>query len=77
MKQGTADDPQRHALLALEVRAFGCLLEELLALAEPPKVEHVAAFAGMADLARACMGQVPAQRPVMREAARQLSGLMR
>jgi hypothetical protein len=72
-----ADDPQRHALLALEVRAFGYLLEELLALAEPPKVEHVAAFAGMADLARACMGQVPAQRPVMREAARQLSGLMR
>lgn len=50
----------RHALQALEVRAFGCLMEELLAhAAGVPMTDRLNA------LARACLNTVPSQRPTM------------
>ncbi len=66
-----ADAPnlQRRALLALEVRAFGYLLEELQALIESPSAEQDAALSGMTALAQACTSLVPAQRPDMVEVA--------
>lgn len=70
-----AGDPLRQALLALEVRAFGCLLEELQALAEPPLAGHEVPWTGMAKVAQACLGWIPAQRPPMSEVAPQMSSL--
>lgn len=57
-----------HALQALEVRAFGCLLEELLAHAEPVAGQAVA-LEGVAALASACLHATPAARPTMAEVA--------
>ena len=61
------------ALLALEVRAFGCLLEELLAHEEPDAGQN-AGLAGLAALVQACLDPQPAARPSMVEVAQQLSG---
>jgi serine/threonine protein kinase len=60
------------ALQALEVRAFGCLLEELLAHAVPD-AQHAIALAHLAAMARACLCPSPGQRPDMAEVAEQLS----
>jgi serine/threonine protein kinase len=57
-----------HALQALEVRAFGCLLEELLAYAEPVAGRAVA-LGDVATLASACLHATPAARPTMAEVA--------
>lgn len=57
-----------HALQALEVRAFGCLLEELLAHAEPVAGQAVALDVAAA-LASACLHATPAARPTMAEVA--------
>ena len=51
-------------LLALEVRAFGCLLEELVA--------HSIGGQALHALAQTCLCQVPSERPVMAEVRRQL-----
>ena len=51
-------------LLALEVRAFGCLLEELVA--------HSIGGRALDALAQTCLCQVPSERPVMAEVRRQL-----
>jgi hypothetical protein len=51
-------------LLALEVRAFGCLLEELAALTG--KSEK------LLEVAQACMHEVPSQRPGMEDMVLQL-----
>jgi hypothetical protein len=67
-----AGEPQCRALQALEVRAFGCLLEELVALVDPVAANANLA-AEMTGLAQICMGQVPAQRPTMAEVSGQLS----
>jgi hypothetical protein len=67
---------QRRALLALEVRAFGCLLEELAALAELPAGEHPAGLATMLSLAQACMDPLPYRRPDMVEVTRQMVGFV-
>lgn len=72
----SADNPQRRALLALEVRAFGCLLEELAALAELPAGEHPAGLATMLSLAQACMDPLPYRRPDMVEVTRQMVGFV-
>lgn len=56
------------ALQALEVRAFGCLLEELLAHAEPVAGQAVA-LEGVSALASACLHATPAARPTMAELA--------
>jgi hypothetical protein len=57
---------QTQALQALEVRAFGCLLEELIVLAEPAG-ENAKALAGLVAMAHACQEPNVAQRPVMAE----------
>jgi hypothetical protein len=62
------------ALQALEVRAFGCLLEELLAHAVPDAT-HASALADMAAMAQACLSPAPASRPGMAGLAQQLVGL--
>jgi hypothetical protein len=57
------NDPDlRRALLALDVRAFGCLLEELLA--HSPPGEH---RGSTAEVAQACLLPQPHQRPSMRD----------
>ena len=61
-------------LQALEVRAFGCLLEELVTHAVPDAA-HGAALAGLDALARACLHPVPAERPGMAALAAQLQAL--
>jgi hypothetical protein len=67
-------NPQRRALQALEVRAFGCLLEELLALAEPSAAQ--AAYSScVTALVQACMEPVPLKRPTMEEVAQALAVL--
>lgn len=79
----TADNPLRHALQALEVRAFGCLLEELLALvsaAPAPGAGQGAvqnpSLAGLRAIAHACLLPQPSQRPVMAEVHAQLARLL-
>lgn len=71
-----ASHPARNAMLALEVRAFGHLLEELRDLVECPSPDpDDAAMAGLVTLAQACTGLVPAQRPAMADVAAQLAAL--
>ena len=60
------------ALQALEVRAFGHLLEELLVCALPTD-EHASALATMAATAQACLNLRAADRPGMTEVAQQLA----
>lgn len=63
------DQPELcHALLALEVRAFGCLLEELVVHAQPDPGQ-LAVLAGVDALARACLSLEPADRPTMADVA--------
>ena len=63
------DQPELcHALLALEVRAFGCLLEELVVHAQPDPGQ-LAVLAGVDALARACLSPEPADRPTMADVA--------
>jgi hypothetical protein len=61
------------SLFALEVRAFGCLLEELAdaanARVDQPSLQPLQA------LARSCMAEQPRQRPSMRELAQTLQTL--
>ena len=62
-----ADQPETsRALQALEVRAFGCLLEEL--------AEH-ADVAALKALAHDCMDDTPAARPTMAQVVQQLAGV--
>jgi serine/threonine protein kinase len=60
-----------NALKAMEVRAFGCLLEELVAHAQPddgcgPEV------AGLVQSSKACLDPDPAARPTMADVSSQL-----
>lgn len=70
-----ASQAPRRALLALEVRAFGYLLEELLALVESAATGHDTALSAMTALAQACTSLVPAQRPDMTVVTAQLAAL--
>ncbi|MET0517839.1 MAG: leucine-rich repeat-containing protein kinase family protein [Burkholderiaceae bacterium] len=64
------------ALQRLEVRAFGCLLEELLARCTAPlPPEARPPLAGLHELARACLGEVPQQRPLFDAIEQRLSAL--
>jgi hypothetical protein len=67
-------EPLSRALQALEVRAFGCLLEELLAIAEP-LADACSALTSMESLAKACTSLQPSSRPTMDDVSQQLSGL--
>ena len=62
-----------HALQALEVRAFGCLLEELVEHAQQRDGGYPRGLADPVALAQACLDDNPAHRPSMAEAARQLT----
>jgi hypothetical protein len=67
----------RRALLALDVRAFGCLLEELVAHAQGAGATASPALDRLAGLATACLHTDPAARPEMGEIASQLDTLAR
>jgi hypothetical protein len=63
------------ALMALEVRAFGCLLEELLAHAEPVQRDAPALATAMQKLValkQTCLSDDPSARPGMRDVMLQL-----
>ena len=68
------DQPQlSQSLQALEVRALGCLLEELGATVNAP--DDLAATQGLQALARACLSEQPRQRPTVAEVAQALQGM--
>lgn len=70
------DQPElRSALQALDVRAFGCLLEELAAHARQGDAAGTALVERMKTLAAACMVFDPAARPDMNEVAKALDVL--
>jgi serine/threonine protein kinase len=56
------DPPQALALQRLEVRAFGCLLEELLA--HSPSHPDSATHQALTQLKTACLNEAPTQRPL-------------
>lgn len=70
-----ANDPLHPALLALEVRAFGYLVEELLARVGPAQAGCARVHEAMAAITMACTRAVPAQRPTMAAVAAQLQML--
>ena len=70
----TEDKPLATALQQLEVRAFGCLLEELLEHC-PEAEEAPAAGAALWALQRRCVQPEVAARPLFAEIARVLNGL--
>jgi hypothetical protein len=65
-----------HAHQALEVRAFGCLLEELADCAMADGVHHDQALADLRSAANTCLQPDPAQRPTMAQMEGVLRGLM-
>ncbi len=68
------DQPElRQSLLALEVRAIGCLLEELSAAAHA-HTDHPAVEA-MQNLAQNCLADQPRQRPSVMEVAQALQAI--
>jgi hypothetical protein len=70
------DQPtQCRALQALEVRAFGCLLEELVAHTDPG-AEYAGVQSVLSTLADACLSSVPSARPSMEELVQQISVLL-
>ncbi len=66
------DAAQALALERIEVRAFGCLLEELLARCRPP-VDAEKTAKMLADLQRRCLDEIPEQRPLFAEIAAALA----
>lgn len=69
-----ADEPTANALQRLEVRAFACLLEELLERIAPDLLPTILK-ARLAELLAACQDEMPAKRPLFTEIERQLSEL--
>jgi len=68
------DRPElRKSLLALEVRALGCLLQEL-ALAAQAQAHHPAVQA-LQNLAQVCLSEQPRQRPSVMEVAQALQAI--
>lgn len=65
----------RRALLALDVRAFGYLLEELVTHARPEEGPGAPAIASMVNLAAACLNADPVARPIMEQVAEALDAL--
>ena len=66
--------PQALALQQLEVRAFGCLLEELLA--HSPDHPDLAARRALVLLKTACLSETPTQRPLFRAIEQALTDLI-
>ena len=70
------DQPElSSALQALEVRAFGYLLQELVAHANLPGAGPDRTLAAMEALTGACLHTRPADRPVMADVANMLADL--
>lgn len=68
------DAAQARALERIEVRAFGCLLEELLARCRlPVDAEKTAKM--LADLQHRCLDEIPEQRPLFVEIAAALAAV--
>ena len=68
------DQPElRQSLLALEVRALGCLLQEL-ALAGQAHAHHPAVQA-LQNMAQVCLSEQPRQRPSVMEVAQALQAI--
>jgi hypothetical protein len=68
------DQPElRQNLLALEVRALGCLLEELCTAAQA-QAAHPSVQA-LQDLSHACLSNQPRQRPTVMEVAQALQAI--
>ena len=66
-------DELRQNLLALEVRALGCLLQEL-ALAAQAHADHPAVQA-LQNMAQLCLSDQPRQRPSVMEVAQALQAI--
>lgn len=66
---------QRRALLALEVRALGCLLEELVLHAQGD-TPYAPLWATLGGLAQACQLGDPAQRPTVDEVVEELGRMV-
>ena len=65
---------QANALQRIEVRAYACLLEELLDRCDS-RPEAVATIAAMKDLQRRCDNAEVSERPLFAEIVRELAGL--
>ncbi len=63
------DEATRLALERIEARAFGCLLEELLARSEPPSAGEQARHALLVQLRSRCMDEDIAVRPAFSDIA--------
>jgi hypothetical protein len=59
---GSTGPSTAQALQQLEVRAFGCLLEELLDRCDVSDTLH-AALTGLQDLTQKCLRETPDERP--------------
>lgn len=72
-----AAQPLAQGLQRLEVRAFGCLLEELLERCATPATppEAVATLATLADLAAACLSEDVDARPLFADIERTIAAL--
>lgn len=69
-----ATTPVAHGLQQLEARAFGCLLEELLAHCPSGEADTLRA---LADLQQRCTQPTVAARPLLAEVARELDNLLK
>jgi hypothetical protein len=68
----TGDAPQTQALQRLEVRAFGCLLEELIDRGQVRPQEH-GAWETLVALKTQCLQADPQARPLFVELTQKLS----
>lgn len=69
-----SDRNEFHILEQFEVRAFGCLIEDLLSLAKSSNTENVR-FANLCKLKQLCCNSVPNQRPTFTEILQQLKAM--
>jgi hypothetical protein len=72
------DAARAQGLEKLEVRALGCLLEELAAQCDAPPVDspaHATQRHALAQLAQQCMSELPAKRPSLAQVCATLEGL--
>jgi hypothetical protein len=68
--------PQALALQRLEVRAFGCLLEELLAHSPLPSALELTLHKALTRLKIACLNETPQERPLFSAIEQALSNLI-
>lgn len=69
------DGPAAAALQRIEARAFGCLLEELVARCDASALAANATLAAMKDLQMRCTSEIPASRPTFAQIVEALAPL--